>query len=242
MINYLKAEFYRIFSKKSMYIYFFILAALYGLMMFSRMSYLTSADALSEGSILMELLVFGGSSFIFSIVYNDDLSARSLASVIGYGQKKGMIILSKLLLAVIMNTFMYLAALLCFSGILFFIGAPVPASAVPELLLYMLQKLSITIAYQIIASIMVYGIQKPSFSIGFYLLLSTGFIGQLLSMLLQSGFITQIFGNLTGFMLSPIIRTMFDNVSPATVLPYLAYLIIAAVLSVGVFYKKELEF
>jgi len=69
MINYIKADFYRIFSRKSLYIFFASLMILYFLAVFITSSALNADKVLSQGDYLfMFLAILRWRVFVFGYI------------------------------------------------------------------------------------------------------------------------------------------------------------------------------
>jgi hypothetical protein len=69
MLNYIKADFYRIFSRKSLYIFFASLMVLYFLAVFITSSTLNADKVLSQGEyVFMFLAILRWGLFVFNYI------------------------------------------------------------------------------------------------------------------------------------------------------------------------------
>lgn len=242
MLNYLFGEIYRLIHKKSMYLYFASLALGYVLLAYIR------SGGFSENSIVNDAVNFffylpilvGG--FLFSAIYTDDLGSKNLISLVGFGLSKVKIIISKLILTTL------------FSGIIFALAPPLHivvygifgSTAVANVWL-MVYAISIkfwlmTVGFSALCGIIVYGLQRTTFAFVTYILLAFGII---------SGLINTAFNAfapfLKRFLLSGITDGIMFGITNGSsivwpIVEYMIYLVIAIVLSVLAFSKKEMEF
>ncbi|MDR2416213.1 MAG: hypothetical protein LBD75_06535 [Candidatus Peribacteria bacterium] len=111
MFNYIKADLYRIFRKKSMYMYFGILAIGYILMLVI-FSITEGGKILGEISPIFMLVSLFGGGYLFATVYNDDLTAKTLPALIGFGIKRRMIVIAKFIVHTLMTLLLCLGTLL----------------------------------------------------------------------------------------------------------------------------------
>ena len=176
---------------------------------------------------------------MFSTIYNDDLTAKTLPSLIGFGTKRTTIIISKIIISIIMSVVMFLSAFIVFYLMFTILGISINENMSIGLLKILFMNLLKLLAFSTISSVVVYGTQKATFSIVTFILLITSFISQMLSLLL-----TQIKGivDLSKFTLIPIVSNLMIETTFLTILPYLIYVMIFITLSVIAFRKKDLEF
>lgn len=238
MFNYIKSEFYRILNKKSMYIFLGICMIGYIIITLMRIKEMTDASIIGEANFVFTFVSILGGGFMFATIYNDDLTAKTLIPLIGFGEKRIIIAISKIIITIILMSILLISALIAFYLIFTLIGFNVETNILKELYPQFL----LTIAYSIVASVLVYGTQKATISIVAFVLLSTGFISQLLLMLLESNLIKNLIGDVARFTIYPIVIKLVDKVNIQTIIPYLIYIIVIIVLSIITFKKKELEF
>jgi len=239
MLNYLKADFYRIFNKKSMYITFVSFFVLYCLLVFIQSSSLTAKSIIDQADYVFMFLAILGGGYLFATIYNEDLTAKSLPSIIGFGIKRTTIIISKIIVNIIMTAILfvlgYVALHLVFRALGFNIDGNSNIAVIKTAVSYLLRLW----AYGTIASIVVYGTQKATMSIVAFVLLVTGFVGQILFLLLNQ-FKEML--DLTKFTIIPIVFNLIEKPIIVNMLAYLIYVIVFVVLSIIAFRSKDLEF
>ncbi|MDR0501616.1 MAG: hypothetical protein LBG97_10345 [Coriobacteriales bacterium] len=248
MFNYLLGEAYRVLRKKSMYIYFGSFALLYLLLVFIRSGMGNEATQIKQDAETLAAFfpaVVGG--YLFAAFYTDDLNAKNLTTLIGFGLGKTKIIIAKLIMVIIFGVLIFaLIPVFMWAAFSVFNGA-VPLEAFSTLYAWALKALLEAIAFSAVSAIIVYGLQRATFGMVTYLLLSLGVIGQLLAALFSWDLINSIAPNLSEHLMSGItIRIILGMlVGEPLILPiveYLIYVAIAVALSVLAFKKKELEF
>lgn len=241
MFNYVQAELYRIFSKRGMYIFFGVLLLLVVVfLVMMRNTY--TADSVGEfvGMILAFLMLVGG-GYLFGTIYNDDLSAKTLPSLLGFGRKRAFIVIGKLIVTVIMLTGLFVIGSAILFGLMGLLAGGITSTSFQAgLTMTVLYWLS-AIGYFAISAVVVYGTQKTTLSIVTFVLMGTGFIEQLLdipfSRLKES----------TGLDLMPY-KIMNLGMSIAAdhkywdILPYIVVVGLFVGLTILAFHKKDLEF
>ena len=238
MLNYLKAEFYRIFTKKGFYLFFGVLLGLYLLLAFITSGNIGGTALESQVQNLSLFVTLIGGGYLFSVVYNDDLSAKSLPAVIGFGNNRSTVIIVKTLLAALLNLLMYGGFLLVIHLTFMVLGlsfgwaesfrvASLGAAAVLSL-----------IGYNVLAGVVAYGTQKATLSIVAFVLLTTGVISSLIN--LGLGFLH--LDALSSYMLGPLGTRLVFQPSVSALFSYLIYIGIFLLASLLAFSKKDLEF
>jgi len=246
MHNYIRAELYRIFHKKGLYIYFVILSLLYVVSVLMRSTIFSSPVAVSDLFIFTSLPFFIGGP-LFASIYNDDLNARTLPPIIGFGRSKVFIALCKLLVTIVMVVLHYLLVFVGFCAIHLLLRTGIDHILVSTILEMLIESILLTIGFILVTNIVTYGIQKPTFSIVAYLILCMELISEMVKNILQSSMISNIFGDLTGYTLPRIASRFSEGIAASkfdamAFIQYLIYLLVAfSILSI-VFNKKELEF
>ncbi|MDR0514171.1 MAG: hypothetical protein LBG81_03295 [Coriobacteriaceae bacterium] len=248
MANYLFGEAYRIIRKKSMYLYFGAFAFLYLLLVFMRAG-TGNADTqiLQDAEVLSSFFpaVVGG--YLFAAIYTDDLNAKNLGTLIGFGMGKAKIVIAKLVLVLAFGALFFgLIPLFLWAANTLF-GGSIPSSAWQVLYAWAAKSFLETLAFSAVSAIVVYGLQRATFGMVTYLLLALGIISQLMSALLNWDMISSVLPGLSQHLMSGIsFRVMVGIVSESMPLEplveYLVYVAAAAALSVLAFRKKELEF
>jgi len=176
---------------------------------------------------------------LFSAIYNDDLTAKTLPSLIGFGTKRTTIIIAKIIISIILSVTMFLSAFIVFYLMFTILGISIDENIRIELLRLLFMNLLKLLAFSTISSVVVYGTQKATFSIVTFILLITNFISQVLSLLLNQ---MKEIADLSKFTLLLIVSNLVAETTFLTVLQYLLYVMIFIALSVIAFRKKDLEF
>lgn len=181
---------------------------------------------------------FGG-GYLFTTIYNDDLTAKTLPAIIGFGNKRTTIVISKIIISIVMSIATFLAASVVFFLIFTILGFKIDGNMSEVLFKILLLNLLKLIAFSIISSVVVYGTQKATFSIVTFVLLITSFISQMLFLCLDK---MKDMIDLTKYTLLPIVGEFVLNTTFLTFIPYFIYIAIFIVLSIVAFSKKDLEF
>ena len=253
MINYIKAELYRLFRKKSLYIYYSVLAVLFLIVTYMMDDVLTPQNAVdyTQGILRFIPVLFGG--FIFAAVYIDDLTAKSLPQAIGFGINKTAILFSKIIVSTLINIVFLIAALLIMCAA--FIAFGVNIAGIIDIMLKMLiRPVLLTAVYMAVGSIASFGTQKIPAAMTVYLFFSSGLVDYLLNELLRLEFIRMtLMTDIRRYFLYTVEAVadeiddmlFFGNYYSFSVVPFIQYaifLIITLSLSAWAFNKKETEF
>jgi len=242
MIKYLRGEVYRLLHKKSMYIFFAVLAAGYLFITYIRSGGFTEESIVDEAINTLNFLPVLAGGFLFSAVYTDDLNSKNLISLVGFGLSKVKIVISKLILMTLFSAVVFGLMPLFHCTVFHMLGWTATASVWTMVYAVSLKFLLMTIAFATLSGIVVYGIQRTTFAIVTYILLAFGIVGGLLASGLKS-----FAPGLADYLMSGITdRVMASVVSGGSLImpgiEYIAYIAIAAALSLLTFNKKEMEF
>ncbi|MDR2044577.1 MAG: hypothetical protein LBQ15_09485 [Clostridium sp.] len=247
MFPYLRGEIYRLLCKKSLYLYFGAFALAYLLLMFIRMGSSGAEQMLTDAETLFGFLppVIGG--YLFAAIYTDDLNARNLATLIGFGMNKAQIILSKLLLMALFGTVMVGLVPLFMYAAYAVLGTPASFAILGEVSVWGLKALMEILAFASLSAAVVYGLQRATFGMVTYLLLALGIVSQLLEALLNWDMVSGLLPGLSRHLMAGILlRTLVGILTGESVLlpasEYVVYVAVTVVLSSLAFHKKELEF
>lgn len=246
MLNYLTAELNRIMSKKSVWLYFIVCFIFYALITFVSNSRLTNDSVLGDAMTLFSLLPLFAGTMLFSIVYNDDLTARTLPQIVGFGLPRYTIIIVKTLILTIITAVVFMIGATLYNGLYFILGVNTLENAIKSLSLLISPFLQI-IGYSMIASIVVYGTQRATMAVIAFLVFALNIVPQLLSMFLASSFVTGIIGNITPYLMTSVINSIghnaiAGNTNPADIVGLTLYIVGFILLAVFIFNKKEMEF
>jgi len=242
MFDLIKAEFYRLIRKKSTYVYFPVMAVAYALVVFLR------SGGFNEKSVANDAVSFFAFSpalvggFLFTAVYTDDLNAKNLITLVGYGLGKAKIVLAKLLVATEYTVVVFALLPAWHFGLYALLGAPAGLGALEIVYATGLKYALLTLAYCAISSIVVYGIQRTTFAVVTYVLFAFYVVRTLLVA------VANMFGwDASGYTISGLTdQIMYALLSGGWVVwpvaGVVAYLLVAVVASVLVFDRKEMEF
>ena len=242
MIKLINGEIYRILHKKSMYIYFCSLAAGYFLLAFIRSGGFKEESVVSDAVNFFNFLPALAGGFLFSAVYTDDLNSKNLISLVGFGVNKTKIVTAKLILTVLFGTVIFAAAPLFHYAVYAVLGSAASAGMMKIIYAVSLKYLLMSLAFAAVSGIAVYGLQRTTFAVVLYILLAFNLIGGMIAAALKT-FAPDLANYLISGITDKIFYALINGGSlTAPVVEYIIYVIIAALISAFVFYKKEMEF
>lgn len=249
MLSFILADFYRILKKKSLYIFLSINAVLFAIIMFITNNQNLGLDEYLMGMhIITSLIPVIVGTFVFSIVYIDDLNAKSVQGAIGYGKSRTEIVIVKYLDAIILMAVFSLIMVGVLSGTPYLLGLKMTSEAFQLISKLVVHQLLVVAVYFAIASIVVYYIQKAAGSITAFILLITSTINALLGLLFTQKFVVDLIGNITQYFpkakLDAFGLWVNTNEGDLTniLLWILGYIVVSLTISIVVFKRKELEF
>lgn len=246
MIQQIKADFYRISKKKSLY---YMLGLFTFGFLFMSVNFKDQAQTEFGGFLMMLIqmspILIG--IFVFSTIYNDDLKNKTMQTAIGFGRKRSSIVLTKIIEAALLLFAIYIYTFLHVFTVDFILNFKIPASEYTMIFqaafTYYLQ----TLAFFAVTSLVIYTIQSPTLSIVFYLLLAMGILANLFQLALQINTVNQILGFLRPYLIEPVTGDLFNAltsntgiIKPLSIL--LGYIAGSIGLSCLLFNKVELEF
>lgn len=238
----IRGELYRLLHKKSMYIYFGVLAVCYLLLAFVRSGGFDTESVVDDSITFFNFLPALAGGFLFSAIYTDDLNAKNLITLVGYGLGKTKIVLAKLILMLLFGAAVFGLAPLYHCGVYALLGHGATAGQLGIIYAASLKFLLLTVAYAALSGIVVYGFQRTTFAIVVYILFGFYVIRTLLTT------VAKLLGlNIQNYLLSGITDRIFSGmvVGGSVVFPileYLVYIAAAVALSALAFNKKEMEF
>ena len=242
MIKYIHGEIYRLLHKKTMYIYFTVLALGYVLLTYVRSGGFTDKSVIADAANFFFYLPILAGGFLFAAIYTDDLNSKNLISLVGFGLSKAKIVISKLILTSVFSAVIFALAPVLHIGVYSLLGSSAELS--PWLTIYALSiKFWLTtIAFSALCGVVVYGMQRSTFAFVSYILLAFGIVGGLISSALSS-----FAPGITRFLMSGITDEIMAGIinGSSLVMPIAAYIIYIAasiLLSALAFTKKEMEF
>jgi len=186
MFSLIRSEIYRLLRKKSLYIYFGVLAVGYFVLVLIRSSGLRESSIVSDALILFALLPALAGGFLFAAIYTDDLNSKNLISLVGFGVPKATIIIAKFLLMTLFGIIIFGLVPLYHCAVYAAFGQKATSDMVAMIFAASLERLLAVLAFGVLSGVVVYGLQRATFAIVSYLLLAFGVIGSLLSLALDS--------------------------------------------------------
>jgi hypothetical protein len=252
MLRYLRGEVYRLLHKRSMYIYFGILAFAYIALAFIRSASFDAGTIVVDADNLYVYLPALAGGFLFAAIYTDDLNSRNLTTLVGYGLGKPLLVVAKFLLMLLFSAVVYACVVLLSYLTHAAMGWPAGPEALRWVIFTALKHLLATVAWAALASIVVYGLQRTTFAIVVYVLLSLGIVGSLLGAVFQMEFISSVAPDLQTHTMGYISMRITMPLALAEaaqgssivqpVVEYTVYLALSIVLSAIAFTRKEMEF
>jgi hypothetical protein len=249
MLDYLRAELYRLLHKKSFYIYFAAIALGYAALSFIRSSSLgpgSFTDDAVNFSQWLPLLVGG---FLFAAVYTDELGSRSLGAMVGYGLGKTRIICAKTLFMMIAAAVVLAVVPVMMAAVLAAFGAAPQADSLLAAYALMFKSWMVIVAYSAVASVVSFASQRTTFAIVAYLFLSVGIVSGLVGAALDSEAVVAVMPGLSSHMASFIglrasTALMAGDMAGFAVplVEWIVYVGLATFVATVVFKKREMEF
>ena len=242
MSKLIHGEMYRLFHKKSIYIYFIALALGYGFLAFVRSGGFTETSVVSDALNFFSFFPALVGGILFSAIYTDDLQSKNLITLVGFGIHKTTIVVAKLIMMAIFSTVIYAVAPLIHMGVYAMLGQAVTMSTVGMIYAVSLKYLLTTLGFAALSAIVVYGLQRSTFAIVLYILLAFNVVSGLVGM-----FLNMFAPSLTAYLMSGITDRVFTDTIAGTIpatggLEYIVYIAVAVTLSILAFHKKEMEF
>ena len=242
MLKLIHGEVYRLFHKKSMYLYFAILLIGYFLVAFVRSGGFDEESVLQDVMTLFNLLpaLIGG--FLFVAIYTDDLNAKNLITLVGYGLSKAKIVLAKFIIGAVFAAVAFALMPLFHCGVYALLGHAATTDQMTVIFIISLKFFLMTLAFFSFSSIVAYGVQRTTFAIVAYILFAFNIVGSLLvaaTKMLSSKIAEYL---LTGLTDKVLIGMISGDPVVLPILGCVVYIVVAMVLSVVAFHKKEMEF
>ncbi|MCL1799208.1 MAG: hypothetical protein FWG23_05685 [Eggerthellaceae bacterium] len=242
MIRLIRGEFYRLLHKKSTYLYFALLAVGYFLVAFVRSGGFTAQSVVDDALnafVFLPVLVGG---FLFAAVYTDDLNARNLAVLVGFGISKTKVVLAKLVCAAVLNAAAFALVPLFHVAVYALFGSAATTDALGSVYAVAFKFYLTTVAFSALSGIVVYGLQRTTFAVVAFVLLAFNVV---------SGLAASLFGLIDPALRDHLIPGITDRIVSGVVfgspvagalVEYIAYVAFAVAVSAVVFHRKEMEF
>lgn len=240
MVNYIKADLYRILHKQSFFGVIGTYIALFVLLIFILFNpTFTGAMYISKIYTFLDFFPLIIGLIIFLSLYVDDLKSNSIQIAIGYGLPRYKIILSKLLecftLLIIISVCILFLVLI--TPIL--LDIKIDASQTIDLIKTILLEVIKTMSYISMSQIIVYIAFNSIEGMIMYLLLSTQVVYIVLNILLQQRFIVELFGYLNRYLLT---NELYNTPTLLRILGViLFYIVLPVILSITIFQKRSIE-
>lgn len=258
MLNYVSGEFYRLIRKKNMYLWAGIIALGYMALTYIRSSGLENSSMATDILDLSQWfpILIGG--YLFISVYIDDLQARNLTTLIGFGLSKTTIIIAKLIVMALFSLVALALFILVIIGTYWVLGFDV-TTAVPDTIAggqlgligaVVVKNLGLILGFSALSSIIAYGFQQPTFATATYFALATGLIGSLFATAFNLDFIKSSLPHLADNVLLSNIsdRLMLGMITPSgdnlvtPIIEIVLFIALATIVAIIVFTRKEVEF
>lgn len=240
MVNYIKADLYRILHKQSFFGVIGTYIALFVLLIFILFNpTFTGAMYISKIYTFLDFFPLIIGLIVFVSLYVDDLKSNSIQIAIGYGLPRYKIILSKLLecftLLIIISVCILFLVLI--TPIL--LDIKIDASQTIDLIKTILLEVIKTMSYISMSQIIVYIAFNSIEGMIMYLLLSTQVVYIVLNILLQQRFIVELFGYLNRYLLT---NELYNTPTLLRILGViLFYIVLPVILSITIFQKRSIE-
>ncbi|MEG0327197.1 MAG: hypothetical protein RR565_02380 [Erysipelothrix sp.] len=248
MLNYFKAEFYRIFHKKSFYIFLASCSVLFIAVTFIASGQIKSGLDYAQfmGFITQMIPIFIG-IYTFGLIYGDELRSKSMQTAIGFGHTRFEIIINKLFVSFALLLISYIVMMIHVMILPFFLGFNLNSEVAGMIAFQFFTPLFQTFIYFSIASIMAFYTQKATSAMLTFVLLATGTINMIMSLIVGQKFLVNLFGNLQPYLLTNIISQInagfFNhNLSADLFIGPILYLAVSIAIATLLFNRKELEF
>lgn len=248
MINYIRADLYRIFKDKKFIMTLALYVAMFmGLIYMGKKNFQESMDLVGFTNILIRMSFLYIGMLVFYLVYGMDLKAKTSHQALGRGMKRRSLILAKLLVLIIMLAFMFAGLILTVYLGSVFLGVGLDKPSFKLLGYNVLTEFMKTLIYFSISSILVFKSENPITAMSGYVLLASGIIGSLINIILSSSTVIDLIGDQSGLLLGSLSNSflqglMTGSVGAKTLAVGLGYLVVSNLLAMILYRKNELEF
>ncbi|HHX70250.1 MAG: hypothetical protein WAO56_02080 [Miniphocaeibacter sp.] len=242
MTKYIRSELYRIFKKKSLYIFMGIIAlgfVLINYMMLNSQS--TSLDYISNTLNLLSFATIIAGIYIFNTVYNDDFNSNALNAGVGLGIKRSSIVIYKLIIMTILTIVMFAFFTLVFFLMGMMYKFKFSNLEIESLVLYTSSIIVGIIGYASLTSIIIFATQKAIYGTITYLLLCTEMVHSLVTMGLKFPPVTSLMGDRSSWLFSSLTGELAQG-KYISLIGIGVYILVSIVLAILMFNKKEVEF
>ncbi len=248
MLNYMMADIKRIMHKKSTYfivIFFMVFHVL--------ANHITHTDSDPKEMLLVMISyttvvpLFIGLP-IFLSVYADDLKTKSMQVAIGFGISRQKVIFVKIFEAAVLTVIAALLAGIGVTAISMAFGVPFTGAQIGSIALSFAWEAIRTVAYMIMTLPLLYLTQSYVAGNCMYIFFATGVPAQMMNILLTSKVVENFVKDGNDYLLTEALAVQKDALTTGAAIPLYTwvtigvYLILAILLAIQFFRKKELEF
>jgi len=243
MLDLFRGELYRILHKRNMYLFLGIVFFAYLAITFMRANSFGPDSVVTDAATMLQLMpaVLGG--YFFTAVFTDDLSAKNLITLVGYGTSRTKIVLTKLALMALFTVICFVLIALLHLGAYAVFGFAATASQIRLVGAVIVQFILMTLGFAAVAAIVVYGTQKPTFAVVTYFMLAFNVVTMLInaaSSLLNVNLSAHLISGTTSQMMMGFAAPGGNVLAP--LLEYLGYVVLAVVAAIILFKNREMEF
>lgn len=245
MINYIKADIYRIMKKKSLKITLGLYILLFLTIIFILYTNsFTGQDYLSKTITIIGFYPLVVGLGIFISIYFDNFRSKSIHVAIGHGVPKRKIVICYFVTTVFVTLLLTIIFSLFIIVIPSIIKIPLTNAIVSKLLLNIFMQFLRIIGYASIASILIFFTQNGMLGVVVYVLLSSSTVLMILTVILSQEFFVTTFGDLTQYLFTNTLNNIIITLSSDGLKMIVAtsYFVISLIVSMFAFRKKELEF
>lgn len=242
MINYLKADFYRLFKHKSFYIFNGIIAL--GFILLNYFILGSNGKVGQYIEITMQMLGFIPlitGMFVFNNIYNDNFSSNVVNGIIGSGVKRKNIVIYNFISTILFSFIIFLFYTLVFFAFGKIYGFSFSTTIIKDLLTKTMAYFLSVIGYVSMASIILYFSKKVIYGTTLYIFLASGIISMLVNLILSLKFVVSTFGVLGRYLFTSLINSIVGG-NYKNLVGIFIYITISIIISIIVFSKKDLEF
>ena len=240
-VRYLRGECYRLLRKKSLYAYYAALAACYALVTYVRSGGFGPGSVVGEAINMSNFLPVLAGGVMFAAIYADDLGARNLTVLVGFGLGRLRIALSKLIIMAASVAVMYALVPVVHVAMFRLLGWPASPGDWAMIYAAMAKHAASTMAFAALSAVLAFGTQRATFAIVAYTLLAFGIVGGMAAAGLNA-FAPGLSDHLmSGISDRVMVGLLGDGPLATPLAEYAAYVAAAFAASVAAFHRKEME-
>jgi len=238
MFNYIKADFYRILSKKGLYrnlLILFTLVVIGFLLGKEEVSIQYLPNILTLVFTFCQLVV---SVYLLITVYSDEFNSKTFPAAVGFGKSRSGIVLAKLLTNLVFTTVTLAALGVMIYGIITMFGIILTTDHIKMMTTMLAYQTLTGIGFSSVAIVIGFWLQKASAALSVFIMLSLGFFGSAIQFILYKLNLKQW----NDYLLENIVLKLVQDTTFETVIPYVIFLALFTIISVSIFRQKDLDF